>query len=79
MGEFGPQARETALELLSSGHPVVIASDGHDPFRRTPEIRRAVEVAASVVGPEYARQMVTDLPQALLEDRPLRPPCPGIA
>lgn len=74
LGELGPLVRETALAFLACGNPVVIASDSHESFRRKPSIRRAAGVAAEVVGPEYARQMVTDLPLAILEDRPTWPP-----
>ena len=73
-GANGPLARQTALTLLSCGNPLVIASDTHESFRRIPSLRAAVEVAAGVVGPEYARQMVTDLPGAILEDRSLWAP-----
>lgn len=73
-GENGPLPRQTALTLLRSGHPLLIASDAHHSVRRPPDLLPAVEVAARVVGREYARQMVTDLPEALLDDRPLWPP-----
>lgn len=74
VGEFGPSAQETAVRLLSSGRPIILASDSHASHRRIPGLRDAAEVAARVVGTAYAHQMVTDLPMALLEDRPVWPP-----
>jgi protein-tyrosine phosphatase len=73
-GEHGPLVQQTAVTLLRSGYPMVIASDAHASNRRRPEMRESVGVAAEVVGMEYAEQMVTEIPLALLEDRPVRPP-----
>lgn len=71
-GGFGPAARACGLALLQSGHPIVLASDAHGPYYRTPSLRQAVIVAAQVVGMDCARRMVTELPRALLDGREVR-------
>jgi protein-tyrosine phosphatase len=70
-GEFGARPLEASLAFLSLGRPMVIATDSHSSEYRAPTLKAAVEVAALSVGREYAEQMVTELPLALLEDRPV--------
>lgn len=70
-GQFGSHARQCALSLLRQGHPVILASDAHDPVGRPPVLSEGREVATRHVGEDYARQMVCDLPRALVEGRDL--------
>jgi len=73
-GEFGERPWEAGMAFLSSGRPMVIASDAHSSGRRAPVLSRAMEIAAGIVGRQYAEQMVYDLPLALLEGRAVWPP-----
>jgi len=47
----------------------VIASDAHDPERRPPRLSAAVAEAARIVGEQMAEAMVTEIPQAILDNR----------
>ncbi len=69
LGEFGHEAREVAEVLLKHNLVHIIASDAHDPENRPPRLRRAVERAAKIVGEEKALAMVTEIPQAILDNR----------
>ncbi len=75
-GEMGKPAQDCALELLKMGFPILLASDAHSPDWRPPQLKSAQEIAATIVGPEYARQMVEDLPCAVLQGKELWPPPP---
>ena len=75
-GDFGERPRAAAQAFLSGNRPMIIATDAHSATRRPPLLTSAVRAASALVGQEYARQMVTDLPLALLEDRPIWPPKP---
>lgn len=66
-GDSGFWAAQTARLLLRCGLAHVIASDAHSSDRRAPRLSRAVEKAGSMVGEERARQMVQDIPSAIVE------------
>lgn len=75
-GGFGRTARDLAVELLRRGAVHVIASDGHDPGGRPPEIASHVRAAARVL-PEVAEGLAywTELaPRAIVEGAALPPP-----
>ena len=56
-------------ELLGRRLAHVMASDTHSPTGlRSPKLGVGIEVAASIVGADYARAMVVDTPLAVLED-----------
>jgi protein-tyrosine phosphatase len=65
-GLAGPEALNTARVLLKNHLVHVIASDAHSPFLRSPRLSEAVIVAASLVGTEKARQMVWEVPLAVV-------------
>ncbi len=71
VGDFGKQARRAAVSLLTRGLAHVIASDGHNTHSRPPLLSEAVSVAAAHVGESRARKMVTEIPQAILDNTPL--------
>ncbi|MGC8834999.1 MAG: tyrosine-protein phosphatase [Armatimonadota bacterium] len=78
-GMFGPRAKQCALQLLTSGRPVLIASDAHSSRGRGPVLSEAVAAAAKVIGEEAAAQLVSDIPAAILRGEsiwipPIRPP-----
>ena len=69
LGEFGSEARKAARVFLKHNLVHLIASDAHDPENRPPLLRRAVERAMKIVGREKALAMVTEIPQAILDNR----------
>ncbi len=69
-GSFGARTKEPARVLLQRNLVHVIASDAHSPSgHRAPILSAGVAEAASLVGEERARAMVTDIPEAILADR----------
>jgi protein-tyrosine phosphatase len=77
-GDYGPAARRAAEEIVERGLAHVIASDTHSVDTRPPDLRPAVERAASLIGREAARAMVVDVPRAIVENRAVEisPPRP---
>lgn len=69
LGTFGRTARAFSEELLAKGLVHVLASDAHNTRGRPPVMSEAVEVAADLVGEEYADAMATSAPRALLDGR----------
>ncbi len=72
-GENGPRAKRTARVLLKHNLAHVIASDAHDCEFRPPILSKGVAVAMKYVGPDRSRQMVHDIPGALLDESPAFP------
>lgn len=70
-GEFGPETKKRAVVFLKHNLVHFIASDAHDWERRPPELSRAVEAARKIVGEEKALAMVTEIPQAILDNKPV--------
>ena len=66
-GDAGPVSLKTARNLLKQGVVHIIASDAHSSEFRTPKLSAAVEMASRLVGEEKARQMVQDIPKAVLK------------
>ncbi len=75
-GAFGQKIRECSEELLQRNLVHVIASDAHSSTRRPPLLSEAVERAASLVGPVYARTLVEDNPAAIIAGAPFAIPAP---
>jgi len=75
-GEFGPVARRTAVKMLGRQLIHIIATDGHGVEARRPILSAGVAQAATVVGEEAARDMVTTTPQAILSGTPVSLPDP---
>ena len=65
LGEFGPAALRSAVELLKSGLVRVLASDSHSPDR-PPVLTKAIAAAAKIVGEKKAKILVTDNPQKIV-------------
>ncbi len=72
---FGPESYQSAKKILEAGLAHFIATDAHHQDRRRPILSAAVAVAAELVGEDYARAMVEDNPEALVNDRaiPVQP------
>lgn len=70
-GGFGRETRQTAGQFLVHNLVHIIASDAHRAVGRAPELSRAVEAAAKIVGEPKARAMVTEVPRAILDNQAL--------
>lgn len=68
-GEFGAETKKTADLFITHNLVHVIASDAHDPERRPPRLSAGVAEAARIVGKEKAEAMVTEIPQAILDNK----------
>ena len=67
LGEFGPAARNSAVNLLKSGLVHVIASDAHSPDR-PPVLSGAVAEATKTVGEKKTRALVESNPEKIIRD-----------
>jgi len=79
-GEFGRQTKKASRLFLENNLVHLIASDAHDADKRPPVLSKGVRAAAKVVGEEKAVAMVTEIPQAILDNKcipdwgdPIRP------
>ena len=70
-GEFGRETRNAAGLFLEHNLVHIIASDAHSSILRPPVLSGAVEAARKIVGEAKAVAMVTEVPQAILENRAL--------
>jgi protein-tyrosine phosphatase len=70
-GGFGAEARDFSVYLLRNNLVHAIASDAHSADQRPPQLSEAVALAADVVGREKAEALVTTLPNAIIEGRPM--------
>lgn len=70
-GAFGPAARHASDEFLSRGLVHFVATDAHDPNKRPPRVREAVDVLRTRVAPHVVDALTRSNPQAVLENRPL--------
>lgn len=69
-GALGKESQKASKELLQQNLVHIIASDGHTARgTRKPLLSAGAAAAARVVGREAARNMVEDIPQAILQDR----------
>ena len=68
IGKFGRRARHWAEKMLEDGLVDVLASDAHDPERRPPRFREALEIIAERHGADAARRLVLDCPRAILDN-----------
>lgn len=75
-GRFGEEAREFSLMLLRHNLVHVIATDAHNSTHRPPVLSGGVKAAEKVIGIERARALVTTIPQAIIEGRPIAAPEP---
>lgn len=65
-GAFGPVSRECSLFLLKRKTVHFLASDGHSPVNRRPELSGGRAVAARVLGAREAARLVEDNPAAVV-------------
>lgn len=65
---FGPESYQSAKKILEAGLGHFIATDAHHQDRRRPVLSAAAAIAAEWIGEDYARAMVEDNPEALVND-----------
>ena len=71
LGEFGPQAQRGAWHLLEQGWAHLLASDGHDPRRRSPaSLAAAFRAVETRWGRDVARRLCRDHPMAIARGEP---------
>lgn len=70
-GFWGDKARSVSEWLLAQGAVHVIASDAHDPKHRRPVLSEARNTVARMLGEQAAEDLVNNIPQAIVEGKPL--------
>lgn len=65
---FGQESFASAKKILEAGLGHFIATDAHHQDRRRPVLSAAAVIAAEWIGEDYARAMVEENPQALVND-----------
>ncbi len=70
-GGCGPYARDFTLLLLKHNLVHAIATDAHDCESRPPVLSKALNEAAKVIGEHRARALVTSIPEAIIQGRPV--------
>jgi protein-tyrosine phosphatase len=70
-GFWGESVRKAAQWLFEHQAVHVVASDGHDPERRRPELSAARDAIAAAYGSEVAEMMVEHNPAAIVAGRPV--------
>ncbi len=76
LGAFGRKPKSFADELLRHGLVHFIASDAHDPVKRTPDLSPAYHYVAEEYGEAMARALFVENPTAVLTGEPLPVPAP---
>ena len=69
-GRFGRRPKYWAERMLDDGMVHILATDSHDPEHRPPLLAEGRDAASHWVGDEEAERLVTERPQAILDDRP---------
>jgi protein-tyrosine phosphatase len=72
LGKMGQDAKDTAIKILELGLAHIIATDCHGIDRRRPKLSEAVLAAKSIVGESNALEMVTTIPQDIINNKPLK-------
>lgn len=77
-GAFGSRVRYWSERMLDDGLVDLVATDAHGATRRPPLLAEAYEVVVRRAGPDRARRIFFDVPEAILADRAL-PDAPALA
>ena len=79
-GHFGKTVKQGAERLLLDGYVHIIASDAHGIKQRPPLLSEGMEAAAKLLNnPDEAQRMVTERPQAILDNMPPDSVTPALA
>jgi protein-tyrosine phosphatase len=68
-GLFGKNVQKTALEFITNGHAVVVASDCHTNRGRAPVLSRARDIIIEKCGQETAQLLFEDNPRNILDNK----------
>jgi protein-tyrosine phosphatase len=68
-GRFGPIAKKNAWQLLSSGAPLLVATDSHNTGSRCPCMRAAFELIRAKLGDNIAHLVCIENPSRVLEGK----------
>lgn len=68
LGSFGYRARETAFYLLEHSLASFIASDAHNPYRRTADMTEVYHVVRRVCSKEYVHILFRENPKRVLKN-----------
>jgi protein-tyrosine phosphatase len=68
-GFWGKKVQRCAEEMLKKGLVQILATDAHDPTRRTPVLSKARGVAAKLIGIEAANRLVDEYPSMVIADQ----------
>ena len=69
-GVFGARAKHWGERFVGEGLTHILATDAHTTGRRLPRLSEGLAVAERLLGTEEARKLVTERPQAILENLP---------
>ncbi len=67
-GSFGSRIRRTACNMLRMNLAHVIASDGHSPYQRTPDLFDIYEYVSDHYSREYADDLLKNIPEMIINN-----------
>ncbi|HEY2014735.1 MAG TPA: CpsB/CapC family capsule biosynthesis tyrosine phosphatase [Bryobacteraceae bacterium] len=70
-GGFGSPPKSACTRLLNRGLVHIVASDAHDPQRRSPDMSPAYKALSGSLGTDAADLLFTENPQCVVEGRPV--------
>ena len=70
-GGFGGQARSAATRILERGLAHIVASDAHDPYRRSPRLSSAREAVYRIYGEDTADLLFLHNPRCIIQNLPV--------
>jgi protein-tyrosine phosphatase len=69
-GGFGGHIKKVARRMIKKGYIHILASDSHDKLHRPPLLKEAVRELSRLIGENYARAMVTTIPDRIIKGEP---------
>lgn len=70
-GRFGRHVARASRQLIKKGYVHLMATDAHNPSSRPPLLSQALNELSTLVGPERARAMVTQVPGKIIKGEPI--------
>jgi protein-tyrosine phosphatase len=77
VGRFGSSAEKAGLQLVAQGLAHCVASDAHDPKRRTPVLDQARRVVRELAGEDVACRLFEANPKAIVNSLPIAKQAPA--
>ncbi len=69
LGAFGTKIRRTACDMLRFNLAHVIASDGHSPYQRTPDLFDIYEYVSDHYSAGYADDLLKNIPEMIINNQ----------